>query len=192
MSNREIRAIARKNLGGNIFHSTWMLSLAVYLVVYIIVSAASTISGIGGLILYGPLTVGMAAYFLALSRSENAKFEKAFSGFANFGDNLLVGLMPELFIFLWSLLFVIPGIVKTYSYSMVYYIKNDHPEYDWKDCINESRRIMNGNKMKLFALHLSFLGWILLSFFTFGIGMLWVCPYMEASNAAFYETIKNK
>ena len=94
------------------------------------------------------------------------------------------------FIFLWSLLFVIPGIVKMYAYSMAYYIKLDHPDYGWKACIDESRQLMDGHKWEKFVLDLSFLGWIIVGSLCLGVGTLWVTPYMEATNAQFYEYVR--
>jgi uncharacterized membrane protein len=75
---------------------------------------------------------------------------------------------------------------------MSYYIKNDHPEYDWQQCMNESKRMMKGNKGRLFCLHFSFFCWMLLGLLCCGIGILWVYPYMEMSKAHFYQELKNK
>jgi uncharacterized membrane protein len=98
--------------------------------------------------------------------------------------------MIYIFTFLWSLLFVIPGIVKAYAYSMAYYIKVDNPSWDWKTCIDESQKIMDGHKMELFLLELSFIGWWCVGLATCGIGMFWVAPYMNATRVHFYETIR--
>lgn len=114
-----------------------------------------------------------------------------FRGFQDdFGGTFLIGLMTSLFTFLWSLLFVIPGIVKMYAYSMAYYIKLDHPDYGWKACIDESRQLMDGHKWEKFVLDLSFLGWIIVGSLCLGVGTLWVTPYMEATNAQFYEYVR--
>lgn len=193
MSNYEIRAKARQDLGNSIFSNSWMISLVVYLLVGLILGACSSIlPGIGAIIVTGPLYVGMAKYFLLLAREPaEAKLETSFSGFNDFGANLLIGLMSGLFVFLWSLLLIVPGIIKAYAYSMAFYIKNDNPTYDWKQCLDESQRMMTGNKGKLFLLDLSFIGWILLGALCCGIGTLWVSPYMEAARANFYEDIKN-
>ena len=193
MSNYEIRAKARQDLGNSIFSNSWMISLVVYLLVGLILGACSSIlPGIGAIIVTGPLYVGMAKYFLLLSREPaEAKLETSFSGFNDFGANLLIGLMSGLFVFLWSLLLIVPGIIKAYAYSMAFYIKNDNPTYDWKQCLDESQRMMTGNKGKLFLLDLSFIGWILLGALCCGIGTLWVSPYIESARANFYEDIKN-
>ena len=190
-TNAQIRAKARALLGGNIFANNWLLALVVGLIVTAIISTASSFTcGIGTVILYGPLYAGLAVVFLKLVRTGNKiNIEDTFAGFKNFGDMLVLGLMQTIFIFLWSLLFVIPGIVKTYAYSMIYYIKADHPEYTWQQCMNESKAMTKGYKWKLFCLDFSFIGWILLSG---GIGTLWVTPYMEASRAVFYNELKGE
>jgi uncharacterized membrane protein len=86
-------------------------------------------------------------------------------------------------------LFIVPGIVKYYAYSMAPYIKNDNPSYDWKQCLDESQRIMAGRKWELFCLDVSFIGWLIIGYLTCGIGMLWVTPYMQAAHTSFYASI---
>ncbi len=191
MTCSEIRAKARENLGNNIFGNTWLYALLVCLIASAI-SGALSFTFIGSILFIGPLSVGLYSIFTSLARgAKEVKIEDGFSGFTNnIGDNMLLGLLMNLFIALWSFLFVIPGIVKYYSYSMSYFIKNDHPEYNWQQCIDESRRIMDGNKGKLFLLELSFIGWIIVGALCFGIGTLWVTPYMNAARAVFYEEIK--
>ena len=95
-----------------------------------------------------------------------------------------------LFTFLWSLLFIIPGIVKAFSYSMTPFILEEHPELGANEAIDHSRAMMKGHKFDLFWLILSFIGWGFLCLFTFGIGYLWLVPYMSTSISAFYEDVK--
>ena len=129
--------------------------------------------------------------FLKISRTgEEANVGDLFEGFKqDFGGNILLMIMIEVFTFLWSLLFVIPGIIKAFSYSMAYYVKIDHPEYDWNACIKESMRIMDGHKMDLFILDLSFIGWGLLGIITCGIGFIWIVPYYRQTKANFYRSL---
>ncbi|MFD0704280.1 DUF975 family protein [Alloscardovia venturai] len=102
-------------------------------------------------------------------------------------------LLVWIFTFLWSLLLAIPGIVKSYSYSMSYYLTEDWGNQGYKlkstEAINESRRLMKGHKWELFVLDLSFLGWIILTPFTLGFLLLWLVPYMSATRAAFYRNL---
>lgn len=91
---------------------------------------------------------------------------------------------------LWTMLFIIPGLVMAYAYAMTTYILEEHPEYSAWDASTRSRQMMKGHKFDLFYLHLSFIGWFLLSIFTFGIGLLWLCPYVDVATAAFYNDLK--
>ena len=100
--------------------------------------------------------------------------------------------MTQLKIFLWSLLFIIPGIIKSYEYAMVPYLLADNSDMDKDEILNLSRRMMEGNKWDFFVLELSFIGWILLAVSTFNIvGILYVDPYIEATHAQFYLKIKS-
>lgn len=87
---------------------------------------------------------------------------------------------------MWSLLLVIPGIIATYRYSLAFYVLCDNPGMSVTECVNESKRLMDGHKGRLFCLHLSFIGWRLLSALTLGIGDLWLNPYVSAATSAFY------
>ena len=89
------------------------------------------------------------------------------------------------------MLFFIPGLVKSYSYAMTFYIQKENPEMSGTEAITKSREIMHGNKWRLFCLDFSFVGWYLLSALTCGVLMIWVLPYHMAAHAAFYEEIKN-
>lgn len=189
---KEHRANARKMLGGNIFSTNWMMSLLILLIYSVILSVASAIP-MATIVIAGPLLVGVSAFFLLISRSNTAKIETLFDGFKNdFLQTFLIGLMTAVFTFLWSLLFIIPGIVKGYAYSMASYIKCDNPTYDWKKCLDESQRIMNGKKWNLFCLDLSFIGWMIVGSLACGIGTLWVAPYIQAAHTSFYESIAEK
>lgn len=193
MSNAELRSRARQQLEGNLFGSMWLMAgVACIIVGAINMIVGSVIPYVGAFILIGPLSVGLAGVFLKQARDRQPmNMGDLFISFnSDFLQYFLLGLMINIFVSLWSLLFLIPGIIKSYSYAMSYYIKADHPEYNWQMCIDESKRIMDGHKMDLFLLQLSFIGWILLSSLTCGIGMFWVAPYMNAAQAHFYESIK--
>lgn len=194
ISNSEIRAKARESLGGNIFSKTWLLSLLAVAIVAFVINLVSQMScGIGTALVMGPLYVGLHLAFLRLIRRESEmKIGSIFDGCNDFGSNLMLGLMYTLIVSLWTMLFIIPGIVKSYSYALVYYIKADHPEYSWRECLDESEKMMKGNRLKLFYLNCSFVGWMLLGSLACGIGALWVSPYMQASTAVFYEELKRE
>ncbi len=190
--NKVFRANARAQLGGSIFANNWLMALVVCLIQGLIISVGNSMIGVVGLILGGFLSFGIARVFLQLIRGQKDKVEVGdlFCGADEFGSLIVLNLLVSLFTFLWTLLFIIPGIIKGYAYSMAFYIKHDHPEYDWKQCIDESQRYMKGYKWQLFCLDFSFIGWIFLGALCCGIGTLWVTPYMEASRANFYENLK--
>ena len=191
ISNAELRARARAALGNYIFNNVWLWSLLLYIIYPVSYTTLSKLN-IPTFIFYGLTGVSIAGVFLSISRTGEApKFVRIFDGFKNFGPNLLLGLMITLFTFLWMLLFIIPGIVKMFSYSMAYFIRVDHPEYDWKRCMHESEDMMRGHRWRLFCLMLSFIGWIIVGILALGVGVLWVAPYIETTTAVFYDDLKN-
>jgi uncharacterized membrane protein len=191
VNSSELRRRARETLGGNILSNEWIYAL----VVSVVIGAIAGVSGalvVVVFVLAGPLTVSMSEYFLRRTRREiePKNLEVLLNSFkGDLPGNIVTGLLVTVFTMLWSLLFVIPGIVKAYSYSMAFYIKIDHPEYTATQAIDESRNLMRGNKMRLFCLHLSFIGWMIVGCLTFGIGMLWVAPYISAAEAEFYQDL---
>lgn len=139
----------------------------------------------------GPIFVGLSSVHLNLVRGSGAiRITSFFDGFREIVDNFQIGFMYALNIVLWSLLAIFPGIYIAYSYSMAFYVKKDHPEYTWRECFDESERIMEGNRWRLFKLHCNFIGWFLLGAAFAGIGLLWVFPYASVSTAVFYEEAK--
>ncbi len=188
----EIRRRARRALGNQIFSTEWLFALLVSLVVSGILGLASSFV-ILPLLIGGPLTFGLNQYYLNLSRRAGKadSVEPIIDGFRiDLSGNIITGLLISLYTFLWSLLFFIPGIVKNLSYSMAFYIKADHPELSASQAITASRRFMDGYKMKLFFLYLSFIGWIFVGAFCCGIGTLWVDAYMKAATTEFYLQVK--
>ncbi|TVP90841.1 DUF975 family protein [Alkalibacterium sp.] len=107
----------------------------------------------------------------------------------------IIQMLQVVFVTLWSFLFIIPGIIKSYSYSQAFFIykdrRNSQPEEfpTSLECITESREMMNGHKLELFVLHLSFIGWHLLEAFTLGIAALYVRPYLNTAEAVFYNKL---
>ena len=97
-----------------------------------------------------------------------------------------------LFVNLWSLLLIVPGFIKMYAYALTPYILIDHPELSANQAINLSKKMMKGHKFDLFFLHLSFIGWGIISIFTLCIGLIWLVPYMTTAQAAFYQEVKNE
>ena len=139
-----------------------------------------------------PLSVGISNAFLRLlTGGENDILGNTYKiATKNYWHKMWGMLLMRIFISLWSLLFIIPGIVKVFSYAMTPYILEENPELSANDAINRSRAMMRGHKFDLFWLWLSFIGWAVLSICTLGIGLFWLAPYMETSVAAFYEDVK--
>ena len=144
------------------------------------------------LMVFNPLIVGCRRFFLKNSRG-GAELNELGTGFKeNWGNVILVMFLRTLFLALWSLLFVIPGLIKAYSYRLVPYILKEHPEFTGTQAITLSRKMMNGHKWDTFVLDLSFLGWILLSALTLGIlSLFYVSPYINATDAELYEAIRS-
>ncbi len=138
----------------------------------------------------GPLALGTAYIYLNLVRGQEPDVNILLSGFNRFVDTLVLTLLISIFIFLWSLLFVVPGIIKSISYSQAYYILAEHPEMSGKEALDASIDMMDGHKMDYFVLILSFIPWCLLGAVTCGLGFLYVIPYMETTFANFYNAIK--
>lgn len=200
MNREELKRRARAQLGGNIFGSRWLYAVVVELVLFLGLGTAIRLGGnmsgstlsIGlELLLGGPLEYAAGYLFLKQARDDQPMdLKELLRGFRDdFGGLFLLNLMRSLFVALWSLLFVIPGIIAEYSYAMSFFIRVDHPEYDWNTCLRESKRMMKGHKMDYFVLELSFLGWRIVGALCLGVGTLWVNSYIRATQAQFYEQL---
>ncbi|MDH8678438.1 DUF975 family protein [Fusibacter bizertensis] len=137
----------------------------------------------------GPINLGLAVFFIHITRKETAEINDMFSGFQIFLAAFLTNFFIVLFTVLWSLLFLIPGIIASISYSMTYYILQDQPELSPLEAIAQSKALMRGHKMDFFILAISFVGWFLLSLITFGLGFLYLLPYYNATKAHFYNDL---
>lgn len=165
-------------------------SLVVGSAVYIAVAAIAL--AIVYFVLGSIIKVGYARFNLELVDGNEPKFESLFQYFRNWKTTAAAELLQSIYVFLWSLLFLIPGIIASYSYAMTSYILSDHPEMTASEAITKSKEMMSGNRFRLFCLQFSFIGWAILCAFTFGIGNLWLTPYEQAATAAFYREISEK
>lgn len=171
-----------------------------------------TMSLLYTLLVSGPFAYGLAIFFLALFRRQQSEIQQVFEGFEQFGKTLGLFFYILLFVILWSLLFIIPGIIAGIRYSQAFYIMVDHPQYSISQCVDESKMRMQGNKGKYFILNLSFIGWSLLfsiptgiveGAFTFSesvvayqllsllamIPYIWLGAYIFLTQVAFYEIL---
>lgn len=179
-----------REMGWNTVSQDWGTFIIFNLLAMLIIGALT--GTVAGIIIVGPFIIGMNMFYLRAVRGEERRYETLFEPLSkgDFLNTMILYLLKTVFIMLWSLLFIIPGIIKSYAYSMAEYIYIDDPTLSASECLAKSQALMDGNKGKLFLLDLSFIGWILLSMLTFGILSLWVAPYQQATRAAFYEDIK--
>ena len=133
--------------------------------------------------------VGYAKFNLNLVDKKNAAFENLFEYFSHWKTTTIARLLRALYTFLWSLLFIIPGIVAGFSYAMTDYILAENPEFTADEAITQSKTMMYGNRFRFFCLQFSFIGWDILATLAFGIGHLWLTPYKQAAYAAFYREV---
>ncbi|MGN0298209.1 MAG: DUF975 family protein [Lachnospiraceae bacterium] len=137
----------------------------------------------------GAVTIGYRRYHLALMDGDTPSLGMLFSGFSIYGKAFLLNLLTGIYIVLWSMLFVIPGIIKSFSYAMAPFILAENPDMTPNEAITASRQMMDGNKWRLFCLNFSFIGWALLAALTCGLGCIPLEPYVASANAAFYREI---
>ena len=161
-----------------------------------LLGTVASVMGVAGVLISifieNAATVGLSHYFIKNTHSKPS-FADAFSGFKvkyfrNIGTMLLVNIKTVL----WSLLFVIPGIIKTYEYAIIPYILADDPKITSKEAFKKAKEMMQGNKWRLFKLNFSFFGWFVLCVLTCGVGTIFLLPYVSAANAEFYAELKNK
>ena len=186
-TNSEYRNVARVALKGN-----WGIAAITALVFTFITGAFDTTLGVGFFLVTLPLEVGFLGAFRRLLVARDGKIvDNMFQiSLKDYVHKMSTTALRFAYIFLWSLLFIVPGIIKAYSYAMVPYILEDRPELSAEETILLSMKMMEGHRWQLFCLHLSFIGWAFLCIFTFGIGYLFLKPYVLTAQADFYEDLK--
>lgn len=159
----------------------WSMMLTITLVSFLL-----------AIVIGGAVLLGICTFNLNLINHREARFMDLFSQFHRLWQGFCMQFIMGLFIFLWSLLFIIPGIIAAYRYAMVPYLMAEFPDLGVMDAMRESKRLMHGNKWRLFCLQLSYIGWSILCLFTAGIGNLWLTPYMYAGETAFYMSVTGR
>lgn len=142
--------------------------------------------------IFPPTMLGISIYTLRIAQHKETSLSDFFSAFNDYLRALCAYLLMMLYVLLWALLLIIPGIIAMFSYSMMWFILAEHPEMSVIDAISHSRAMMEGKKMGLLGLYLNFIGWFLLGMLTLGIGFFWIIPYMMTSKARFYEEAKQQ
>lgn len=155
----------------------------------IYITIAAIIMAVVYFVLGSIISVGYARFNLDLVDHGEPGFETLFSYFSYWKTTAIARLLQSVYVLLWSLLFIIPGVIATYSYAMTEFILAENPDLTASEAIARSKEMMSGNRWRLFCLHFSFIGWDILSSLTLGIGNLWLRPYKQAANAVFYREI---
>ena len=136
------------------------------------------------------MEIGLIRYMTAFIKEQPHAFELLFSKFKDWKQVITTYLHQFVIVFLWTLLFIVPGIIKGYAYSLVSYILAENPDISSKDALDLSEKMMNGHKGDLFAFQLSFIGWHLLAILTLGILEIWIMPYQQTATTKFLLDIK--
>lgn len=183
----EYKTAARGVLKGN-----WGMAALTALIYSVITGSTVGFPGLGYFFISLPLLVGYAGTYRRLLTDGDTKlvdnlFEISINDYLH---QMATMALRSIYTFLWTLLLIVPGIIKALSYAMVPYILRDRPELSADETIDLSIRMMHGHKSELFGLYLSFAGWFILSLMSFGIGFFFLAPYVRTTVAAFYEDLK--
>ena len=192
MTRAQLKDAAKAQIKGNI---------GILFVVMLIVSVLSTIATFvlsivpvaGSLaatfIVTPAFLLSIARVYLNLYAGKKPEVKDAFCGFDDFWTAAKVQILSAVYVFLWSILFIIPGIIKAFSYSQAMYIIAENKGMSARKAIDESKKMMDGHKMEYFILTLSFIGWAFLAYLTFGILYIWLAPYMTATYTNYYKYV---
>jgi len=192
--NQTLMRASRESLSGK-----WGIAILTFFIYTLLTTATGTlrphgsvltISSMLTLILGGPLALGAAIFSLSVARGKEGMLEHLFQGFNNFSTAFVAYLLVLVYVFLWTLLLIVPGIIAALGYSMTFYILADDPALKPQEALRKSKSMMNGYKLKLFYLWLRFFLLALLCILTLGIGFLWLIPYVHVTMAKFYDDIK--
>ncbi|MDD5093241.1 MAG: DUF975 family protein [Dehalococcoidia bacterium] len=195
LANKEIMLQAKEALSGHwgLAIGTVVVAFLLYELPLMLINLFIPFSGtVIGFIIGGPAWLGISIFFLALCRKQNAQLEQIFQGFKRFKVALCAYLLLSLFVLLWMLLLIIPGIIAALSYSQTFFILAEDEAIGARDALRKSKQMMEGNRWKFFCLNCRFIGWGILCILTLGIGFLWLMPYMSVSFARFYDDVAVK
>jgi len=190
----QLRAEARDLLRGQ-----WNACALMMFIFTALSGSISLIFGVGNtqflssplsLLVGAPLNLGITAIFLKLYQGQSFQYEEIFHGFRDFSRAVISALLISVYVILWSILLIVPGIIAALGYSMTFFILAENPNLSATEAMALSKQMMDGHKTELFMLSLSFIGWFFLSLFTFGIGIFWLAPYVDMSYTIFYHRVK--
>ena len=166
------------------------VNVAVGSLVYLVIMGITSSTSLLELIVYGPLTFGYILYISCNIDTNTNNFNLLFKGFERFTDTLVAGLLMSIAIGLGTLLLIVPGIIVACGLAMTFFIMVDDPNISGMDALQQSWNMMRGQKWNLFCLWFRFIGWILLSVITCGIGFIFLEPYMVATTQNFYRKLR--
>ncbi|MBR6650681.1 MAG: DUF975 family protein [Clostridia bacterium] len=193
MDRAELKSKAKQQIKGKI-GILFVITLVIGVVsagVTFLLGLIPYVGSIAAAIIVTPaFALSIVRVYLMVVGGKTPEVKDAFCGFDDFWSAFKVTFLVSLYTFLWSLLFVIPGIIKSFAYSMSLYILAENPGKSARECIKESVDMTNGHKGELFVLSLSFIGWELLGCITFGIAYIWVIPYVYATYVNVYHSLK--
>jgi uncharacterized membrane protein len=186
----ELKNMAKEQIRGNL--GTLLVCFLIYSVIvtgcqFIPVPLAGAVIAF---IIAPAFILGFTMIFLRLVQGIKPQVGDIFKGFDQFGRALSLYARMMIFIFLWTLLLIIPGIIKSFSYSMAMYVLAEHPELTAREALDESSRMMRGHKWELLVLYLSFFWWYLLGTVTLGIACIYIAPYITATITNYYHAVK--
>lgn len=156
------------------------------------VSIITLVLSVANLLITGPMTYGFINVVIKNNNGEKPSVKDLFAGFKYFGQLFVLNLLLSIYIVLWGLLLIIPGIIKSIAYSRAFYIFYENPTLSAKECIKQSMGLMKGHKWEYFCLMFSYIGWFILCALTLGILTLWVLPKVETADYIFYNLINGK
>lgn len=189
MDRAQLKLSAREQIKGKI--GVLFVITIVTAVISFVVSIIPVIGGIVNSFFITPsISLSIALIYLKIADGADIKVGDVFEGFYDFWGAFKVTFLTGLFISLWSLLLIIPGIVKSFSYSLAIFIYAENREMGALEAIAKSKKMMDGHKMELFVLFLSFIGWALLGIITFGLAYIYAYPYMNTTIVNFYNGLK--
>lgn len=194
MNRKELKSMAKQQIKGKIgilFLISLLISIisgSVGSIINFVIPYAGSV--IGTIIVTPAFALSLAKIYLMITKGTNPEVKDTFSGFEDFWSAFKVTFLVGLFTFLWSLLFVVPGIIKSISYSMSLYVLAENKEKPALECIKESKKMTQGHKGEIFVLALSFIGWIYLGILTLGFLYIWLIPYMQTTFVNAYNKLK--
>ncbi len=184
MSSKDCKEMAKSIISGHVFYAFLVI------LIYLLINGLASVIGLSvvSMLLYSVSIIGVYNCFISAYRGNGYdlnNFGRAFKeGLTN---RIVLGLYKQILIMLWTFVFIIPGIVKSYSYVLAEFISTRDPNKTASDCVDESRKLMDGHKAELFFFDLSFFGWYLLIGITFGIAAIWVLPYVYQSRVIYID-----